>query len=78
MKKYNFIEYREEKSRLYFDNAIDVLKHLKYTGVNALSPFNLTKSKIKKFEEDYKRKYADNQKVYLTYNPVFVVIKKSK
>ena len=78
LKKYNFIEYREEKSRLYFDNAIDVLKHLKYTGVNALSPFNLTKSKIKKFEEDYKRKYADNQKVYLTYNPVFVVIKKSK
>lgn len=78
LKKYNFLEYREEKSRLYFDNAIDVLKHLKYTGVNALSPFNLTKTKIKEFEESYKRKYADNQKVYLTYNPVFIVIKKSK
>ena len=78
LKKYNFIEYREEKSRLYFDNAIDVLKHLKYTGVNAIAPFNLTKTKIKEFEESYKRKYADNQKVYLTYNPVFIVIKKSK
>ena len=78
LKKYNFIEYREEKSRLYFNNGIDVLKHLKYTGVNALTSFKLTKSKLKAFEENYSKKYSENGKVYLTYNPVFIVIKKSK
>lgn len=78
LKKYNFIEYREEKARQYFDNAVDVLKHLKYTGVNALTSFNLTKTKLKLIDENYNRKYAEDGKVYLTYNPVFIVIKKSK
>ena len=53
-----------------------ILKHLKLTGVNAIKEFALTKKKLKEFEEEYIRKYQNNGKVLLTYNPVYIKITK--
>lgn len=76
--KNNFdIVYTEtEKVKIYFDKPKDILTHLKYTGANALTEFKFTKSILNKFEADYKNMYTENGKVYLTYNPVYVVITK--
>lgn len=65
------------EKRLYFESPIDVLKHLRLTGVNATRvPQVWTKSKLKEFEEEYKAKYSDDKGVYLTYNPVYFVCHK--
>ena len=76
LQKYNIVEYKEETARLYFNSPLDVLKHLKLTGTNAVQAMNLTKSKLKEFEEKYKTFYSENGKVCLTYNPVYIVLKK--
>lgn len=68
------IEVKEEKIILEFDSLTEILKHMKYTGVNAIKPFMLTKSSLKKYEEQYKNLYSRNGKLLLTYNPVYVVI----
>ncbi len=64
----------EETHKLYFDTPLDVLKHLKLTGVNAIKETKLTKSQLKEFEIQYKKLYSENGKVFLTYNPVYVVL----
>lgn len=64
----------KEQISLLFDNPIDVLKHLKLTGVNAVKEVKLTKSKLKDFEEKYIEKFAQKNRVQLTYNPVYVII----
>lgn len=68
---------QEETIKLYFDTPLDVLKHIKLTGVNAIQEHKFTKSTLKEFEENYKNLYSENGKVYLTYNPIYLIIKKN-
>lgn len=77
LNKYNCTQYYEEQNTLYFDCLADVLRHLKYTGVNALTTYRLTKNKLKEIENSYRKLYSRNDKLSLTYNPVFIIIKKS-
>ena len=62
----------EDRIELEFDTPKDVLKHLKYTGVNAISNNHWTKSDLKEFENGYKTICANGIK--LTYNPIYVMI----
>ncbi len=64
----------EEQTTLFFDSPIEVLRHLKLTGVNAVKEIKLTKSKLKDFEEKYIEKFAQKNRVQLTYNPVYIII----
>lgn len=66
----------EEEIRLEFDSLTAILKHLRYTGVNALQHFKLTKSSLERYEELYRQMYSKNGKLYLTYNPVYSLIVK--
>ena len=63
----------EEEKVFYFNSAVDILKHLKYTGANAVSGYKFTKSSLKSFEEQYRSLYSRESKVYLTYNPLYLV-----
>ena len=76
--KYFNLKHSENiEKRLYFDTPIDILKHLRLTGVNATRVQKTwTKSTLKDFEERYKAKYSDDKGVYLTYNPVYFVCHK--
>ncbi len=65
-------EIYEDKILLNFDTPKDVLKHLKYTGVNAISNKHWTKSDLKNFENEY-QKLCPNC-ITLTYNPIYVLI----
>lgn len=73
--KYNVVKYQEEIINLSFESPLEILKHLKLTGVNAVQTMHLTKSKLKAFEQKYITQFFQNGKVILTYNPVYIVIK---
>lgn len=64
----------EETINMFFDTPIDVLKHIKLTGANAIKEMKLTKSILKDFEEKYYKKFAQKNRVQLSYNPVYLII----
>ena len=60
---------------LWFDSPKDVIKHLKFTGVNALKQEFWTKRKLKDFDAKYRKLFDKSGKVSLTYKPVCVFFK---
>ena len=69
--------YHELDEEIYvtsYDTPLDVLKHIKYTGVNALSQEHWTKKDLKNFESAYNN--FCSFRPTLTYNPIYVKIKK--
>ncbi len=67
---------KQETVTLEFGTGMDVLKHLKNTGVNSLNQRIWTKKSLKSFCEDYKREFSQNGKLPLTYNPMYFIFKK--
>ncbi|ELP9437656.1 methyltransferase domain-containing protein, partial [Campylobacter jejuni] len=65
---FNEVKITQELIKLSFDNALDVFRHLKLSGVNSLGFYPLNKSFLKEFEEKFQNK--------LTYHPVFILCKK--
>ncbi len=72
---YEIVYFEENIQTLYFDSPLDVLKHIKYSGTNGIKTLNWTVSKLKKFEDFYKKSYSAGSKVTLTYNPIYIVLK---
>lgn len=68
-------EIYEEITELTFETPLDVLKHIKATGVNAVKEISFTKSDLKNFEIQYINKYSKYEKAVLTYNPVYIIIR---
>ena len=62
----------EYKKTLEFKNPLELLAHMKNTGVNSLSAKPWTVKDIKEFCEKYLEKYNT---VKLTYNPIIVIAK---
>lgn len=57
-----------------FDSPMDVLKHMKATGVNALrrnAPHTLTRALITQYP------MSNDNRASLTYNPIYLILKKS-
>lgn len=63
----------EEEERLFFNSPIEILRHIKLTGANALENYHFTKESLKKFEEKYRELYSENGKVFITYQPLYIV-----
>ncbi|MBE7712300.1 MAG: malonyl-ACP O-methyltransferase BioC [Cyanobacteria bacterium SIG26] len=57
---------------LQFNSALELLAHMKHTGVNSLSEKTWTVKKVKDFCDKFNKKY---KKVELTYAPIIVVCK---
>ncbi len=67
---------KREEEVIYFDSAIDILRHLKLTGVNALSQRRWTKRNIDEFETEYIKRFKTHKGLRLTYNPLYFIAKK--
>ncbi len=67
----------EEIKRIYFDTPIDIIKHFKQTGVNAVASVKFTKTTLKEFEIKYKKLFVEVKKCYLSYYPIYVVLQKN-
>lgn len=70
---YKIIEIKEDFNVLKFDTPLDVLHHIRNTGVNAISDIHWTKSDLKNFENNYPRTDGLCQ---LTYNPMYIILTK--
>lgn len=71
-KRFEIIEMEEDHHTIYFKNPIEVLRHIKQTGVNG--PFRQcwTKGKLEKFALEYKQLLTQDG-YPLTYHPIYVV-----
>lgn len=63
----------EEEEVLYFDTPIEILKHIQRTGVNSIGQFTWTKKKIINFLKNYENQFTFDNKVRLTYNPIYIL-----
>lgn len=71
--KFNLLTSFDETINLEFDSVYEILKHLKQSGVNSLESSMWTKSKLQKFEDDYSKIFKENDKLILTYKPIYFV-----
>ncbi len=74
LKKQGFeILYSEQfYEELKFKTPLELLAHMKKTGVNSLSEKTWTIAKVKEFYDKYSKKYPQNK---LTYAPIIIIAK---
>lgn len=70
------IAIQEEIVQLRFNTPRDVLKHIKNSGTNSITPQKWTKSDLKIFEDKYNKEFAIDDGVSLTYHPYYFILKK--
>lgn len=73
---YEILTFDHDLIRLYFDTPVDVLRHMKKTGVNGITDFRWTASRLTAFSDNYKCRFDKEGKVSLTYAPVYIVARK--
>lgn len=64
------------KKILWFDSPLEVLRHIKRSGTNAIKPFSWSKKTLGEFVKNYEDKFSKDAKVSLTYEPILVVARK--
>ena len=74
-RSFEVISFDETVQTLCFDSPLDVLKHIKYSGTNGIKTLNWTVSKLKDFDDFYRKSFSAGHKVMLTYNPIYVILK---
>jgi malonyl-ACP O-methyltransferase BioC len=72
LKDYEILYTKEFEHKMSFQNPLELLAHMKHTGVNSLAHW--TFAQVKDFCEKYKRKYPE---ITLTYTPVIVIARKN-
>lgn len=70
---FDIISMKEEDIVLSFNNPLQVLQHLKYTGVTAIDNAIWTKGMHQHFISEYIRCYTNHNQVQLTYQPIYVL-----
>jgi malonyl-CoA O-methyltransferase len=68
---YEIINISEEKFVMEFKTPTYVLRHIKNTGVNALSEAHWTRKDLINFEKEY------SKEITLTYHPIYIILKQS-
>ncbi len=72
LSKYCRLEHSGERQEVFsFSEPIDVLHHLRQTGVNAVSRTPWTRQYLQRFCHEYKRRFSVKQSVRLTYHPLY-------
>lgn len=67
----------EEIVSLPFDTPLQVLQHLKLTGVTGTEKRMWTRGRLQAFCEEYTTRFGDeSRKVPLTYHPIYMIAKK--
>lgn len=65
----------EEAATLHFASPQDVLRHLRQTGVNALSREPWSRVRLEQFCAEYRRHFSAGGRVSLTYHPMYCLAK---
>lgn len=66
----------EETVTLHFASPLDVLRHLRLTGVNGVSSQKAwTKADLAHFEQSYRERFGEFNRVPLTYHPLLFIVR---
>lgn len=68
----------EDIIRLEFSTPMNVLRHLRETGVTGISREKWTRGRMMDFVHRYEEMYGDGKCVPLTYNPIWIVARAVK
>jgi malonyl-CoA O-methyltransferase len=61
---------------MWFDSSEAVLRHLRRTGVNGCAASPWTRARLKSFCTSYTARFGMNERVPLTYHPVWLIARK--
>ena len=73
-KNFDILHFEEFTKVLEFSSPLELLAHMKTTGVNSLTAHHWTFKEVKSFCDNYKNKYPN---ITLTYSPVIVICKQN-
>lgn len=73
---YDIVYVDEEIISLEFETPMDVLYHLKDTGVTGIRPYVWTRNKLYSFSQQYTEVFGNGKTVPLTYHPIYIIAKK--
>ncbi len=69
---FEVVKCHSESIELLFNSPIDVLRHLKLTGVNSLANSEWRGFKREEFEQKYRELFSVDKSVKLTYRPLYI------
>ena len=75
---YHIIYSEEERFSLTFSRPIDILYHLKKTGVNGVTNHRFTKTTLQHFIDKYESFKTPDGQYRLTYHPIYILLQKNK
>ena len=74
VKKHLSLDHSDQKREVFhFEAPMEVLDHLRQTGVNAVSSKPWTPGRLQRFKDEYLEKFSDDQGVRLTYHPLYLM-----
>lgn len=73
---FEIVEFKAEQNVLYFKTFRDILKHIRLTGVNGICCKKMSFLELRTAEKKYKELYNSIEGLKLTYNPIFLLLKK--
>ena len=74
---FELIRSEAETITLWFDDAREVLAHLKYTGVTATAQQHWTRARLHDFAQAYRERYQQNGRLPLSYTPLYFIARKT-
>ena len=75
-KNFKILFLEEDLVKLQFKTPIDVVKHLRSTGVTGVSRTAWTKRKLESFSSKYTELFGNDKGVLLTYHPIYIIAKR--
>lgn len=66
----------QDRHQLWFDTPLDVLRHLRQTGVNGRAAHVWTRADLTDFSNRYRAAFSGTNGVCLTYHPVWIIARK--
>jgi malonyl-CoA O-methyltransferase len=73
---FEIIHSEEEKIALNFESALDILAHIKKTGVNAISRQNWNKKSVQQIISNIEDVCKTEQGFQITYHPIYFILRK--
>lgn len=67
---------KKEEMTLHFTSAMEVLRHLRQTGVNGQARGGWSRARLARFETEYFDKFGAGGEIPLTYMPVYLIARK--
>ena len=70
---FHLLHATQEVRQMHFADPVDVLRHLKQTGVTGTERRIWTRTRLADFCRDYRDRFGTDRGVTLTYHPVYIV-----